>query len=87
MIVTVSSKGQIVLPAGLRRKYGVEAGDRYSVVDFAGTIYLVPASDDPIREARGMLVHAEGFSTASLLAERRRDKAREEEKMARWIEE
>lgn len=87
MIVTVSSKGQIVLPAPLRKKHGIEAGDRYSVVDFAGTIYLVPAADDPIAVAHGSLAEVEGFSTAALLAERRRDEVGEAEKVARWSRE
>ncbi|MBA4371137.1 MAG: AbrB family transcriptional regulator [Coriobacteriaceae bacterium] len=77
MIVTVSSKGQIVLPAEVRKKHGIETGDRFAVVDLAGTIYLVPASRDPVADARGMLGDIEGFSTEALLAERRRDADRE----------
>lgn len=73
MIVTVSSKGQIVLPAELRRKYDIQAGSRLAIVDMAGAIYLVPVSDDPLSELCGMFKDTPGFSSADFLAERRRD--------------
>lgn len=77
MLVTVSTKGQIVLPAKLRRRYGIDAGTRLSVVDFGGHISLVPGSEDPIRDARGML--GEGPSlTDALVAERAADRKRED---------
>lgn len=84
MVVTVSSKGQIVLPAELRRKYGIKTGDKFVVVDLAGKIYLVPQVEDPIAALSGMLEDRPGGGTKELLEERRRDKEREEEKYQRW---
>ncbi|MDP2182998.1 MAG: AbrB/MazE/SpoVT family DNA-binding domain-containing protein [Actinomycetota bacterium] len=77
MMVTVSSKGQLVLPAELRRKYGIDAGSRLVVVDLAGSIHLVPVADDPLGELRGLLQGVEGFSSAELIAERRDESERE----------
>lgn len=79
MIVTVSSKGQIVLPAELRRKYGVEAGSKLAIVDLAGALYLVPLCDDPLAELTGMFKDTPGFSSAEFLAERRRERDAENE--------
>lgn len=78
MIVTVSSKGQIVLPAELRRKYDIQAGSKLAVVDMAGSLYLVPVSDDPLSELRGMFKDRPGFSSEDFLAERRRERDDEE---------
>lgn len=40
MRVRVSSKGQIVFPAEIRRKYGIEAGSELDLVEWAGTLYI-----------------------------------------------
>ncbi|MRR11561.1 AbrB/MazE/SpoVT family DNA-binding domain-containing protein [bacterium] len=77
MVVTVSSKGQIVLPVELRRKYGLDAGSRLSVVDLAGALYLVPVSKDPLTELAGMLKGVAGFSSEAFLEERRDERDRE----------
>ena len=42
-IVTVSSKGQLVIPAEIRKKYGIEPGQKFVVVDMGDHISLVPA--------------------------------------------
>ncbi len=84
MVVTVSSKGQIVIPAELRHRYGIEAGDRYVVVDFAGRIYLVPAVDDAIAAAEGMLKGRRRLATTDLREERRRDLEHEEGEFGPW---
>ncbi|MBI4704393.1 MAG: AbrB/MazE/SpoVT family DNA-binding domain-containing protein [Deltaproteobacteria bacterium] len=44
-VATVSSKGQITLPAGLRRRLGIAPGDRV-VIEAAGDAIVVrPAAD------------------------------------------
>ena len=48
----VSSKGQFVLPARLRRKYGIDPGEEVDVIDFGDEIVLVPV---PKTRGRGML--------------------------------
>ena len=52
---TVSSKGWIVIPADLRKKYGLIPGRQVQVVDYGGVISLVPVEDDPIEASRGLL--------------------------------
>ncbi|HEV7670090.1 MAG TPA: AbrB/MazE/SpoVT family DNA-binding domain-containing protein [Thermoanaerobaculia bacterium] len=73
---TVSAKGWIVIPAELRRKYHIEPGGQIRIVDYGGTLGLVPALEDPIREARGALAGKTSL-TQALLEERRRERARE----------
>jgi len=85
MIVKVSSKGQIVLPAEIRKKYGIELGSELDIVEYAGAIYLVPVGDeDPLDELSGLLAGVPGISSEEFLAERRRERDRENEEMDRW---
>ncbi len=53
--VTVSSKGWVVIPANLRKKYNLTPGRKVQVVDYGGVISLVPVEDDPIEASRGIL--------------------------------
>lgn len=83
-VVTVSEKGWIVIPKEIRKRHGIKKGDKISVVDYGGRIYLFRAPQDPIREALGMLKDDGPPLTQTLLEERRREKARENEKLRRW---
>lgn len=51
----ISSTGSLVIPAALRRKYGLEPGTEVQIVDYGGVLALVPALVDPVRDAAGML--------------------------------
>lgn len=82
MRAKVSAKGWVVIPAPLRKKYGLEPGSTVEILDAEGKIIL-PGMKDPIEETRGML--AEGPSlTQKLLVERAKDLEREEAKLRRW---
>jgi len=70
MNVTVSQKGWVVIPAALREKYGLKPGTQMQVVDYGGVLGLVPAVDNPIEAAAGMLKGGESL-TGALLAEHR----------------
>lgn len=84
MRVRVSSKGQIVLPAEIRRQLGIEMGAELEIVELAGALYLVPVEEgDPLDLLRGMLAGT-GYTMDDFYAERRRDKEREEAKLKRW---
>lgn len=52
---TISSKGWIVIPAALRKKYDLHPGDSVAIVDYGGALVIVPTVVDPVREARGLL--------------------------------
>ena len=72
----ISAKGWIVIPAALRRRYGLTPGTIVNVEDRNGEI-VITARQDAYKEARSMLP-AEPSLTADLLAERARDREREE---------
>ncbi len=76
MVIKVSSKGQIVLPAAVRRKLGIEPGDELVVVEWGGAVYLVPKMKDPIRESRGLLKRLGAtFTVDEFLAEKKAEEA------------
>jgi AbrB family looped-hinge helix DNA binding protein len=82
MKAKVSAKGWIVIPAALRKKYGIASGDEVRVVDYGGVLALVPAFTDPVSAGRGLL-KGKGRLTDALLEERRAERQREEQKVAR----
>jgi len=73
---TVSSKGQLVIPAELREAMGIEPGTRVEIRQQGEELILRPATTETVRRVlsrlRGMT--AGGFSMAdALIAERRAD--------------
>jgi AbrB family looped-hinge helix DNA binding protein len=76
-VATVSSKGWVVIPADLRKKYGLESGKQVMVVDYGGVLALVPALDDPIAQAQGLLAGGPSL-TGALLRDRAGELARED---------
>lgn len=73
---TISSKGWIVIPADLRRKYGLETGSRVMVVDYGGVLAIVPSMSNPVAESAGMLKGGTSL-VGALLRERAEEMARE----------
>ena len=69
---TVSQKGWVVIPAELRKKYGIKPGTRLQFVDYGGAIELIPVPDNPVEAAAGMLKGGKSL-TEALLAEHRRE--------------
>ncbi len=53
MAQTISSKGWVVIPADLRKKYGLKPGDAVHVIDYGGVLTLVPVLRDSVRKAEG----------------------------------
>ena len=76
MNVRLSQKGWVVIPAGLRKKYGLKPGAHLQVVDYGGMLGLVPATDNPVEAAAGMLKGGPSL-TKALLDEHRRELDRE----------
>jgi AbrB family looped-hinge helix DNA binding protein len=55
---TVSSRGQVVLPSGVRRKLGLRKGTRLHIVlseESDKSILLRPVNHDVVEELRGIL--------------------------------
>ena len=56
MSATFTSKGQVVVPAELRRKHGIRAGTKVKFLeDQFGRIILQPITEEYIDRVRGML--------------------------------
>ena len=76
MTAIVSAKGWIVIPAEFRKKYDLKPGARVMLVDYGGVLAIVPALPNAIASSMGMLKGGTSL-TKALLAERRRERARE----------
>ena len=74
---TVSAKGWVVIPKPIREKHGLKKGSRVQIVDYGPILALVPLPDDPVEALHGLLQDGPSL-TADLLAERRREREREE---------
>lgn len=72
----VTEKGQIVIPAELRRKYQIKAGTRIYLIDTGEAILLKPVTEESLKQLQGRL-KGKGV-LRSLLEERRKDVEREE---------
>jgi len=79
-IVTVSSKGWVVIPSLFRRKIGLKPGMKMEVTETEGKIVLTPQVGDPVDELYGKLAGGESL-TAALLADRAAEKDREQAKI------
>lgn len=79
MKVTVSEKGQIVIPALIRRQLGIERGARLEVRQKAGLIEIEPLPKHPILAWRGKL-KGKGSLTGELVAERAEERRREDDR-------
>ncbi len=55
MNVRLSQKGWVVIPADMRKKYGLKPGARLQVVDYGGVLALVPVFKNPIKQGKGIL--------------------------------
>jgi len=74
MAVTVSSKGQLVIPAKVRKRHHITPGSQVEVLDTGQQIVLVPVPKDAFRASRGML---QGYSVKEFLHWRRQERRRE----------
>jgi len=70
--VRTLSRGQIVIPAGLRKKFRIEPGTEMQIMEYDGIICLIPPMDDPVRAACGALP-AEPSLGDRLLLDRKKD--------------
>jgi AbrB family looped-hinge helix DNA binding protein len=70
----LTSRGQTVIPAALRRRYGIVEGTQLEWIDTGAGLKVIPVPADPIAALRGS-GRGERL-TERLLAERARDRAR-----------
>jgi AbrB family looped-hinge helix DNA binding protein len=81
----VTSKGQLVIPSKLRRKYNIKKGTRVNFVEDHGKIILQPVTREFIDSVCGMLKRKPGdkLATRELLEDHADELRREEEKIAK----
>lgn len=74
MEVYATAKGEIVIPAALRRKYGIKNGTKIIITDIGDAIVVKPVTEQYLRNLQGSLKGKGGLKT--LMEERRRDRER-----------
>jgi AbrB family looped-hinge helix DNA binding protein len=79
-IVTVSSKGWVVIPALFRRQIGLKPGMKMVVTEAEGKIVLTPQTIDSVDKLYGKLAMGESL-TKVLLADRTEERDREKAKI------
>ena len=69
-------KGQVIIPARLRKKFNIKKGTRVAIREGEGNVILIqPLPDDPIEASRGILKGEKSLIKA-LLKERREEAKR-----------
>jgi AbrB family looped-hinge helix DNA binding protein len=71
-VVRATVKGQILIPASLRRKFRIERGTPLRVYSGKNRIILEPVDRDPVDEGRGML-KTKGRILKALTKDRKRE--------------
>jgi AbrB family looped-hinge helix DNA binding protein len=75
MQTAVTQRGQTVIPASIRKRYNITAGDHLVWLDDGETIKVIPIPADPLRALRGA---GRGEKLVErLLVTRREDRAHE----------
>lgn len=72
---TMTNRGQISVPAELRKRHNFKGGQRFAWLDDGEVIKLIPIPEDPISALRGMGKGENLLQT--LLNERHKDRDRE----------
>jgi len=72
MTVTLSTRGQLVIPSEIRRRRRLKAGTQVECVDTGSAIILVPLPKDPFVAAHGSLHGV--LSAADVVAARREER-------------
>ena len=76
----ISSKGQVIIPAEIRARYGLKKGTPATWTEEKGRLILTPVTVQRIREIRGLLKPKPGEPSMfeELFAERARERERED---------
>lgn len=84
-VVTLSSKGQLVIPKEIREALGIKPKQKLLLTLAEGHAEIEPLPEDPIEHLCGIFKDHPVSLTAELLKDREEDKRREEKKVARFI--
>lgn len=83
MTATVSVRGQVVIPAEIRKKYHIKPKTKVDFVESENRVYLVPVPKHPFKAAYGMWKHLKGISSNDVIKMRREERKKEAEKYKR----
>jgi AbrB family looped-hinge helix DNA binding protein len=84
MHTSASSKGQIVIPSVLRKKYGIKKGTRVEIREEDGKIVLLPRTMQQFEQAlKRVRADLKGVDLISALEEERRQDLKQEERKLR----
>lgn len=83
-VVKTSSKGQLVIPAEIRKKLGIKPGQKVNLTVVDGRAMITPLPEDPIKALRGSLKGKPSMAKA-LLEERKKEVEHEEKITARLL--
>ena len=72
-VSTVTTKGQLVIPSKLRRKYSIKEGTQVAFVEEENRLILQPLTPEFIRSLRGSL-RGGPSALEALLEDRRRER-------------
>jgi AbrB family looped-hinge helix DNA binding protein len=72
-ISTVTTKGQLVIPAKLRRKYAIRKGTQVAFVEEENRLVLQPLTLEFVRSLRGSL-KGEPSALKALVEDRKRER-------------
>lgn len=81
MTVTVSVRGQMVIPSQIRKKYHIQPQTKIELLDKGNEIVIIPLPKDTLQQARGIL---KGVVAADLLEFRRQEKRLEGKKSKQY---
>lgn len=74
---TITSRGQTVVPAEVRRQFHLSPSDRLEWIVEGNTIRIIPVKENAISAFRGMGKGTKGSSVERLLEERKKDRETE----------
>ena len=80
MAVTISSKGQLVIPSAVRKRYHLTTGSQVEVIDTGVEIVLIPVPKNAFADSRGLL---KGYSVKEFLRWRRQERAADHARLTR----
>jgi AbrB family looped-hinge helix DNA binding protein len=83
--VTVSSKGQLVIPKEVREALGIKPKQKVVLKVVQGHAEIEPLPEDPIEYLCGIFKDHPVSLTAELLKDRQEDKKHEEKKFVRRL--
>lgn len=68
-IVTTTEKGQVVIPADIRKRYRITKGTKLAIYEKGDEIVIKPLPSNPVTQARGLFKGGDS-ALRSLLADR-----------------